>query len=229
MKNYEGLLVEFKDWLQQDNKIQMLWNKASKNTANYKDAENYAKRIGMWWSNRLSSEYGEMDYTTVVGNIEKSFRQAYSNSAYYSKNVQKTINDRARIGMNVLEPAVDEERLQNLLTKLIADDAGWLLEKEAVENFTRSAVTDTIQANARIQSEAGLHAYVVRDAGAGCCEWCSNIAGTYDYGDQSEDFWRVHKGCTCTFSYKPSRKKAVEHIRYITNANGTLTKETTIS
>lgn len=227
---YDDLLSEFRTWLGEDEKIQTLWNKTKENRANYRDAENYAKRVGSWWSNRLSQDpvLAEGNVPRFVDDIEKSYRQAYSNTAYYAKNVQQLINDKARIGMRVLEPAVDEERLAHLLGKLVTtEDAGWLFGVEAVENFCRAAVTDTIRANARIQSEAGIYSYIERDPGAGCCDWCDSMAGTYIYGDEPDGFYQVHKGCTCSITYKPA-KRPVQHIRYETNG-GTMRKITTFS
>lgn len=219
------LFGEFKEWLNNDEKCQHLWDKAVEKRANFQDADYYSIRVGNWWSKRLVEEYGTQDYSEFISEIEKSYKKSYSESAYYAKNVQKIVNEEAGIGMKPLEPAVDKSRLEHLITKLVDEDAAFLLGAEAVENFTRSAVTDTIQANARIHKKAGLHAYIERIGGAGCCSWCNSVSGKFEYGDEPDDFFRVHKGCTCHFKYTPS-KGMVENFNYITK-DGKLTKVVT--
>lgn len=229
MDFFDIYLAEFKEYVSTDAKCQSLWAKVKKGAASYRDAENYSARIGKWWSKELSQYYSGKSLEDAVAEIEKSLHKAYSDSAYYAKNVQTIVNSKARIGMKAVEPAIDESRILHLLEKLETEpESDWLIGEQAIENITRSAVTDTIRTNARVQSNAGLHAYIKRDSASGCCAWCDSIAGTYEFGDEPDDFWRVHKDCSCSFEYKPSRTRAVEHIRYITNANGTMTKETTI-
>ena len=205
--DYTELLNEFKTWVVSDSKCQVLWSKVNNDRASYKDAENYSARVAKWWSDNLVKHYGDADYSEVVKDISQSLKKAYSESAYYAKNVQGNINAKAKIGMKALEPHIDDTRITSLLEKLTTEDAKWLLDSDVVKNIARSAVTDTIQANARIQSEADLYSYIERDTGAGCCDWCESVAGRYLYGEQPDDFFRVHKDCTCSITYMPSKER----------------------
>jgi len=221
---YNELLEEFKAWVVDDSKCQALWNKIERNTASYKDAQYYSERVANWWSDRLVKEYGDADYSAVITDISKSVQKAYSESAYYSKSLQANINSNKKIGMKVLEPRLDPDRLDSFLTKLQTEDAKFLLERNAMQSVARAGVTDTIEANARIQSEAGLYAYIERDTGSGCCAWCESMAGRYIYGQQPNDFFQVHKDCTCTITYEPSKQK-MQRISYGTS-NGKMSKRT---
>lgn len=218
-----------------------LWELNKSGKATYETADIYAKGIASKMSSMLTDAYGTYwsDYieaNNLTGSIDDianeialAYKKAYTETAYYSKVVQSGINKDAGIGMKAIEPALDDERLSNLIA-VIADDETTirmeehLLGEQAIESVTRTAVADTIKVNARIQSKAGLHAYIERDAGAGCCAWCSDIAGKYEYPDVPDDIWRVHAGCTCKFIYRPSKDEIVR-IRYETN-NGRLTKIT---
>ena len=52
---------------------------------------------------------------------------------------------------------------------------------EYTENLSMSTVDDTIRANADFHYESGLNPKIVRTSAGRCCEWCSNLAGEYDY------------------------------------------------
>ncbi len=51
---------------------------------------------------------------------------------------------------------------------------------------------------------AGMAPKIVRRAAGNCCDWCSALAGTYDYGDvyfTGNDVFRRHENCRCTVEY----------------------------
>lgn len=207
------ILNEFKKWVVTDPKAQKYWEKVNNGKASYKDATDYSELVGDKFSKLMVEKYGISN-----DEIVQSLKKAYSESAYYSKNVQSIANQSANVGMKVLEPAIDEDRIKNLLEKMEeyaeeGKDASWMIGKDVVSNISRTAVTDTIQANSRIQSEAGLECYVER-TGVGCCAWCSTVLGKYKLGEQPADFWKVHKGCTCIINYKVDKSK-VQKIRFI--------------
>lgn len=223
------VLKQFKEWVSTDKTVSYLWELNKSGKATYETADIYAKGIASKMSSMLTEAYGDADYSDIVDEVASAYKKAYTESAYFSKVVQSGINKDIGIGMKAVEPAIDDERIVNLMEVLEDENtttqmAQHLLGEQAIESVTRTAVADTIKANARIQSKAGLHAYIERDAGAGCCTWCSDIAGKYEYPDVPDDIWRVHAGCTCKFIYRPSKDEIVR-IRYETN-NGRLTKIT---
>lgn len=205
MKEYADLLKEFKEWVQTDSEVKALWELNRTGKASYIDAEKYSKLVSEKWSAMLVDAYGEANYKEVVEDVANAYKKAYSESAYYSKEVQTNINEEAGINLKGKEPAIDEARITNMMKKLVGDDASFLLKKSAIENVSKAAIVDTIKTNARLHNEAGLENYVVRDARGGCCDWCKSISGKYAWGKQPSDFWRVHKDCTCLFEYKVNK------------------------
>lgn len=77
----------------------------------------------------------------------------------------------------------------------------------SIASIIKSAVTDTTQANASFQSSSGIAAKIIRKAHAGCCAACAAAAGEWYYGEQPEDTFRRHGGCTCTVVYDPGNGK----------------------
>lgn len=219
METYEGMLVSFKDWVTSDKSIKQLWTLNNNGQADYIDADTYARKVSKQWSNILTSAYEPEEVARYSDEIARAYKKAYAESAYYSKNVQKGINAKLGVNMRAIEPKIDDEQIYNLIGVLDNEDttlvmASHLLSDSAIQPVTRSAVADTIKSNARMQSRSGLHAYVERDAGAGCCAWCSSIAGRYEFGEQPKDFFAVHNGCTCTINYKPSRERDAVRLQY---------------
>lgn len=214
METYNEMLAEFKEWVTTDKKAQALWDKVNKGKATWKDAKSYALQVGAKWSRLFENKFKNTeDFANYVDDINKSLHKVYSESAYYTKAVQKDTNMSNKIGMNVVEPRMDEERITNFIDKLITGEALWLFGKDAIGNIAESAIADTIQYNARIQSEFGIKAYIERDTGNGCCEWCESLAGRYIYGEQPSDFFAIHKDCTCVFNYHPV-KAPTQRMRY---------------
>lgn len=96
------------------------------------------------------------------------------------------------------------------------DNVSWLLDA-VVSNFCMSIVDDSVKANADFQYNAGMSPKIVRTTDGKCCEWCSKLAGTYDYekvSNTGNNVFRRHKNCTCVVEFHPGdgRKQNV-HIK----------------
>lgn len=225
MKTYSELKEEFNEWLATDKDVQYFWKLNKAGNSNYIYADMYAQGVSKKWAELLTDAYGtEINGTNeIIGQISNEiasgYRKAYSESAYYAKNVQNGINAKMNFGIKAIEPKIDEDQISSLITILEDYDTtdamkAHLLSESAIEPVARKAVSETIKANARFQSDAGIYAYVERDAGSGCCKWCSDLVGRYEFGSQPKDFFMVHNGCTCTIDYKPSRSRDAVKLRY---------------
>ena len=69
-----------------------------------------------------------------------------------------------------------------------------------VANVSKSFHDDCVRKNAQFRHDAGLKCYIVR-MGSKCCEWCSEVAGKYEFGDQPDGIFRRHDNCDCTIIY----------------------------
>ena len=81
-----------------------------------------------------------------------------------------------------------------------------------VRNVTDSFYTDYVEENAKFRSDAGLKSVVIRETSGKCCEWCSSIAGRYEYPGVPAEIWGFHDNCTCSVTYT-SEKTASIHSR----------------
>lgn len=240
---WQEMISEFMKWQSSDEKHNALYRKIREGKATYVDAQDYSKCIAKEWSHLLQKHVGvgaDLRGKTndeVIQAIEMSLKRCYQNSSYYSSKVQEILNESVNIKIKAVEGKVDPTRISNLLEKLKAgEDVSetmlvtlenqWLIEEPVVENISRSAVTDTIEANARLHTDAGLVSYIERKQGpGGCCDWCASVSGRYVYGEQPDDFFKVHKHCNCVITYMPSRGKW-QKITYSTNKKGVRSKNT---
>lgn len=189
-------------------------------STSYADASKYAANVGNVMAKALRDTLvpealpdGKLYYNiandVVIPALRKATEYAHSGSAA----VQRNINEAAGIPFKPVKPSFNIDRAKNLidrLTEFVTEDEEeneWLLGDDVIGNFCRSAVNDDIEANAEFDDEAGFTAYVTRSTSGGCCAWCEDMAGTYELGKQPDDFWRMHKDCSCTIDYVPSRTK----------------------
>lgn len=70
----------------------------------------------------------------------------------------------------------------------------------------------TVKTNADFQYKAGLRPKIRRMTDGKCCEWCSRLAGVYDYPDVPKDVFRRHANCGCVVEYDPGDGKQTENV-----------------
>ena len=103
--------------------------------------------------------------------------------------------ERARqIGSATADPTVPEETQQRRA-------------RSAPETATKAMHDDRMKAEADFRSRAGLKCYIMRDGASGCCKWCSEMAGRYDYGEEPDDVYRRHDNCGCSVTFENGRQR----------------------
>lgn len=78
-------------------------------------------------------------------------------------------------------------------------------------NICMSYVDTFIEENVRIRNESGVHSVIIRQVLGNCCDWCRNLAGTYDADDAPNDIYRRHDNCKCSVIFK-SDKSAYTNV-----------------
>lgn len=221
-KNYES-----------DKKITALYKKIRDGTATYDDAGNFAVRVG----NNLAKAYKSnlelelMDYDSALYYLDAPLRNNYKLISDYSIKTQNILNKKFGINVNSLAPDLNVDRIEGL-AKAISEaetETGMMeLFSESIINFGQNIVDDAIEKNASFDADLGFQPQIIRtyegphrqhtnhkDGGEVVdCEWCLDLAGTYDYSEvkaSGTDIYKRHDGCRCTLTYIPSKgnKKAM--------------------
>ncbi len=75
----------------------------------------------------------------------------------------------------------------------------------AVRNISNSFYDQYVEVNTKFRARAGLKQIVIRRQLWKCCDWCSKLAGTYEYGREPKDVWRRHQNCKCIVTTQTER------------------------
>ena len=73
------------------------------------------------------------------------------------------------------------------------------------ENICMSAINDFVKTQVIFSERAGLSAKIIRYPIGKCCEWCEQLAGTYNAADAPPEIYARHDNCTCVVLYKSEK------------------------
>lgn len=79
--------------------------------------------------------------------------------------------------------------------------------EEATVNLSQHMYDLFIEENCEHYHKAGIRSLIIRRQLARCCEWCSNIAGIYEYssGEYPEEVFSRHENCRCLVTVKTEK------------------------
>lgn len=185
--------------------------------ATYKTANEFAIEIGEILSKALGDSIsadklpnGKMYYNIAQRLLTDVLGQNHELVSGYASDVQKNLNQEAKIGMEVQVPELNLDRIAGIVNRFSSEenfeDVSWLLG-EPIVNFTQSIIDDSIRKNAEFHHKAGLQPEIVRKSYFHCCEWCQEVQGSYKYPRVPKDVYRRHQHCRCTVDYDPKSGK----------------------
>lgn len=233
----QQLKSRFSEKIAADPKIRALYKRIESGNATYADAGEYAYLIGQALSQTfgkyLSSEIlpdGRMYYNIADRVLRPLLEEDHEIVSEAAAMVQTFLNQQAGIGIKAQTVAVNEDRIQGIIEKVseaeVFDDVAWVLD-EKVKNFSVNVVDETIKANVNFQGRTGLKPKIIRKAERKCCDWCSQLAGEYDYPDVPDEVYQRHERCRCTVEYDPGdgRRQDVHTKRLITPGESDIIEE----
>lgn len=212
----EQIEAKFKGNVLADRQLRTVSQRITSGRAQPGDAHRYAERLGEDLSNALTGTltaenlpngklYFNIAERTVIPALEQNYEMVNEAAAM----IQKSIDQKAKIGLGSVKADFPTERIQNLIDKLTADDITpeavirWLTEP--IINNSEAFADDYVEANAKFRSRAGLRTKLIRKAEAKCCDWCAALEGSYDYDDAPDDIYRRHEFCRCTVTFKTEK------------------------
>ena len=216
-----GILQEVQERFERDfGKSEIVRNafatlKAKK--ATYKTANEFAIEIGEILSKALRASLsadklpdGKMYYNIAQRLLTDVLGRNHELVSGYASDVQKNLNDKAKIGLKVQVPELNLDRIAGIVNRFSSEenfeDVSWLLG-EPIVNFTQSIIDDSIQKNAEFHHRSGLQPEIVRKSYFHCCEWCQEVQGNYKYPRVPKDVYRRHQHCRCIVDYDPKNGK----------------------
>ena len=185
--------------------------KADSGTADFTDTSRYHDRMAEIVGAVMREHVLEVPAESRSALCERVLRDRYRDSAELLSRVQEALDAALGIRLAPQIPEFQTERVRQIGHSL--EDATAPDEKiqrraeSASANVVRAFQDRYVQENARFRSDAGLKCWIVRDAGAKCCDWCAGIDGKYEYGSEPKDVYGRHDNCTCTVTYENGRKR----------------------
>lgn len=205
----------FSENFRKNSRIAEVYKRIRQGVGTFEDANEFARETGKALSDAfeacVSSDVlpdGKMYYNIAQKVVQPTLAQNFALATKVAGMVQENLNEKAGIGIKTQIPALNHDKVDGFLNRISSeenfDKVKWILGAP-VENFTESAVDDTIRANADFQARSGRTGKIVRKCVNKCCAWCEAIAGTYDYDWDSmpEDIFRRHDNCNCLIEYYP--------------------------
>lgn len=185
--------------------------------ADYAGAMQYAERVGDALAEALRRHLsadllpdGRMYWNIADRVLRPLLEEDHALVSAAAQAAQQALNTAAGIGIKAQAAPLDTSRVEGILNAVSSaeqyEDAAWLLA-EPVRTFSRAVVDETLRRNVEFQGRAGLRPKVVRKAESHCCEWCSRLAGSYEYPDVPKDVYRRHSRCRCRVEYDPGSGK----------------------
>ena len=199
--------------------IQKILKKVEDGTATMQDVSTFSKGIGTKLSEllkkHLSAEnlpdgtlYYNIADTVLGGTLHDNYELINSVAGQVQKELDKPLG----INIKPQKAKFPAERVHLIINAVCDKTANAdTIERRLtspVENVTESFYNDYVEENAKFRSDAGLKVYIIRDDHNGCCEWCSKLAGKYEYPDKvPKDVYRRHDNCGCTTTFDNSKGK----------------------
>ena len=212
----EKVQTSFKGYCLKDRRIAQVSKRIRDGTATFSDAHMYAQSVGENLSRALINNLtannlpdGKLYYNIANRIVTPSLEENYNLVNDISTSVQGILDKKRNIGLSSVKANFPSERINGLIDKMTADDIEferaiiWL--REPIVNNSEAFADDFIKANAEFRTNVGLKATITRSVEFGCCKWCEDLAGTYDYDKAPDDIYRRHEFCRCVVSYQSQK------------------------
>lgn len=216
-----GLLAaieeDFKKSFQSDDTLKTLYAKVESGEATQADGERFAHELG-----KLTAEVfhrnvtpedlpnGMMYHNIASRIIPPSMTQNYELVCEVMRQIIEIQNKEAGLGIKFQMPEFDKFSTNNLVWAASSDEyekTRGMVER-GVDTHTRRVANDCVKTNAEFQHDSGLDVKIIRDTDGDCCQWCSDLADTYDFDKAPSNVWAMHDNCGCTVEYGSSRNRS---------------------
>lgn len=212
----EAIKTDFQSNMAKDRKIAIVSKRIRDGTATFQDGHTYAERLGENLSrafvNTMNADTlpdGKLYFNIAKRTVTPNLLDNYEFTNEVAADIQAQLDLESGIGLKAAKADFPESRIQGLIDKMTAEDLTledaliWL--GEPIINNSEAFFDDFIKENARVRTELGLKTTITRTYMSGCCEWCANLAGVYDYSSVPDDIYRRHEFCRCTVTYQSKK------------------------
>lgn len=209
----EKINKDFDERAAKSKTIQQSMSLLKQKKATYIEANNFGVEVGKILSDVLGTHVtvdvlpdGKMYFNIAERLFNSTLQKNFDLISAYATDVQSELNQLAGFKLKSQVPELNQDRIDGIVKRVSSEDDFekilWLL-KEPIVTFSQSVVDDTLKKNIDFQAKAGLKPKIVRKLVGKACDWCRNLAGSYDYPNVPSDVYHRHERCRCTVEYDP--------------------------
>ncbi len=202
MIDYEQLRAALDKKLATDPSLRAVMKRIMDGAATLTDSAEYARVLSHILGREVSANILELDDREST--VTQLLRDCYSDVNGIYVQTQAILDEKAGIHITPQKPAFPVERVEqfthSLIDPTVKDSVIKRRARAGTETITKSFHDNCIKVNAQFRHDAGLKCYIVR-IGTKCCEWCTEVAGKYRFGEQPDGIFRRHDNCDCTIIY----------------------------
>lgn len=188
-----------------DKQLAAIRKKIESGTAAFSDTALYSERVSELIGGTLSALIPELPAGERERLCTALLRGQYEDTNRLLASVQRAQDEALGLHLAPQKTAFPAERVQQLAQSL--EDMTVPLEtlqrraKAPVANVSKSFHDGFMQENAKFRHKAGLKCFITRTSSSGCCPWCAEVSGKFEFGDAPDDIFRRHDNCDCTVIY----------------------------
>lgn len=218
----EQIQREFEEQTARNKTITQFLNRIRDGTATFEDAQAYSSLLGRILSQVLQENLaegvlpdGKLYWNIAQRIITPLLQKNFDLVNFSAEEVQKLLDQADGIGLKAVKAVMPDERIKGLLEYICAPEEFEEVQRRLggpVQNITETFFDDFIQRNAAFRYKAGMNPQIIRTSGGEPCEWCSKLAGVYDYDSAPKDVYRRHDNCQCQVVYKNNKLGYMEDV-----------------
>lgn len=191
--------------------VKSLIEKIRSGKATYQDTALYARWAATNLGLSLSHVVCDIDLSDRAAVCKALLLDQYEDINGFIDMVQAELDSRFGIQLAPHRAPFNDERADTIGHSLAdttrPDEVIRRRAQSATATATKAIHDDRMKAEARFRSRAGLKCHITRTAVGGCCPWCSDVAGRYEYGEEPDDIYRRHDNCDCTVTFENGRQR----------------------
>lgn len=194
-----------------DKLLTKLRKKIEAGQGTFKDTTDYCNRSAELLGRLFSENVLSMSDVERITANDTLLKDRYKDINDLLDKVQRTVDKKQGINIRPQHAPFNQERADQigraLTDKTVSEETIQRRAGSAPATMTRAMQDDYVEENAKFRSDAGLKTYLVRVTDGDCCEWCTKVAGRYEYGTEPHDIYRRHDNCGCSVTYENGKQR----------------------
>jgi hypothetical protein len=194
-----------------DKLLTKLRKKIEAGQGTFKDTTDYCNRSAELLGRLFSENVLSMPDVERITANDTLLKDRYKDINDLLDKVQRTVDKKQGINIRPQHAPFNQERADQigraLTDKTVSEETIQRRAGSAPATMTRAMQDDYVEENAKFRSDAGLKTYLVRVTDGDCCEWCTKVAGRYEYGTEPHDIYRRHDNCGCSVTYENGKQR----------------------